>query len=832
MGSLFPQKPAVSLDMVRHLLGLVRKVAAKFGGFAGSPATASDSTCDRIAGLDNIPPLSRGIVVRSGIGSYDCEVQLNGRGGGTLVCSVLASALSPIYGVSEVAVPAPGSAVLVYAPAQGLLRTAPVKGVILGVLPEYAPHGVSPADGSAGAKFADTEFPEGGVAQFTESGPAAVASDKDYPYRGDFQCGRPHDMVPGEYALLNHAGSGVVIGALSATVKGSEMASVRCSALDDQVRVTSGHFKHINAAGSNEIYNDGGYVTVESFVSLYHHERLGLNKPQSEAFRWTAAGTAAAFGEKRSGVSPLKPTQTAKKRFYRYAGYLGDIVNVFVASPDSDKDVEEMANPGKDAGLLHYHVDSSGRFTLRSAGGVLFERYDRIPVPKRMHYAWDPSGDKAGGSPKAKTPFSLDAKHPMASGLALADMAAWWNSQAYTRFVQFGKDFRVQKQSELSCPADEYDKYGSGTENFQEYDLRHSYMGLLPNGSIVLRDAWGSEIVMADGRITFNAAANIEIRSGSSVVILGGDDVVAKAYNSVDLSATKKDVRIKAENNLQVVSMKRGVLIQSKAEGDADPSAWEKAGEDLQSAGVVLKADKSSVVVAGRRTAVQGEEGVSVAAFKGEEPSGAVVISGKQVSATAADSVIATAKGTSGLVLSADSAMLCAPTVFTVGAQSATDVAGNKLMLGIPLDAESLYASVVSICKNHSQLYLDSVEWLRPVPPTAFSSVDFRFRTTKQYGTDKDSGLAGGVFSVYEPSWAAMAEAQRTLLKGVRTRGWDEGEDAAGEQPWPGADAAKANSYRTYKEQNLDGRGVEEAKSGTAHLTDQAFSQYHIRRSE
>ena len=832
MGSLFNPKPEVRLDAVRFLLGLVRKVAAKFGGFAGSSATASDSTCDRIAGLDNIPPLTRGIVVRSGMGSYDCEVQLNGRGGGTLVCSVLATALSPIYGVSEVVVPAPGSSVLVYAPVQGLLHTRPVKGIILGVLPEYTAHGVSPTAASAGKKFADTEFAEGGVAQFTESGPAAVASDKDYPYRGDFQCGRPHDMVPGEYALLNHAGSGVVIGALSATVKGSEMASVRCSALDDQVRVTSGHFKHINAAGSSEIYNDGGYVTAESFVSLYHHERLGLNKPQSGAFKWTPAGSAAAFGEKRSGVSPLKPTQTAKKRLYRYVGYLGDIVNVFVASPDPDKDVEEMASPGKDSGLLHYHVDSSGRFTMRSAGGILFERYDRIPVPKRTHYAWDPAGDKADGAPAKKTPFSLDAKHPMAGGLALADMAAWWNSQAYSRFVQFGKDFKMQKQAELACPADKYDEYGNGTENFQQYDLRHSYMGLLPNGSIVLRDAWGSEIVMADGRITFNAAANIEIRSGSSVVVLGGDDVVAKAYNSVDISATKKDVRIKAEGNLQVVSMKRGVLVQSKATGDMDPSAWEKSGEDLQSAGVVIKADSSSVVVAGRRAAVQGVDGVNVAAFKDDKPSGAVVLSGKQVSSVASDSVVATAKGTSGLVLNADNAMLCAPTVLTVGAKSATDVAGNKFMLGIPLDAESLYSSVISICKNHSQLYLDSVDWLRPVPPTAFSSVDFRFRTTKQYGTDKDSGLAGGVFSVYEPSWAAMAEAQRNPLRGVRTRGWDEGEDAAGEQPWPGADAAKANSYRTYKEQNLDGRGVEEAKSDAAHLTDQAFSQYHIRKSE
>ena len=118
------------------------------------------------------------------------------------------------------------------------------------------------------------------------------------------------------------------------------------------------------------------------------------------------------------------------------------------------------------------------------------------------------------------------------------------------------------------------------------------------------------------------------------------------------------------------------------------------------------------------------------------------------------------------------------------------------------------------------------------MPPTAFSSVDFRFRTTKQYGTDKDSGLAGGVFSMYEPSWAAMAAAQRFPLKGVKTRGWDEGEDAGGGRPWPGAEAMKTNSYHVYEEQNVTEKGVEDVKSGVAHLTEQAFSQYHIRRSE
>lgn len=826
MGSLFHPTSEAPFGAIRQVVGLVRKVAAKFRGFGGAPSTAADPTCDRLAGLDRIPQIVRGSVVRSGIGSYDCEVSVDG-GRCTVVCSTLAPVLSDTYGVSQACMPAPGSSVLVCVEPAGLTQGRPMRGVILGVIPDATPHGYASGDGPV-SKVADTEFPEGGVAQFTEAGPSAIASDSEYPYRGEFQGGRPHDIVPGEYALLNHAGAGLVIGAVSTTVKGSEMASIRCSALDNQVRVTSGHFRHISAAGGDEIFNDCGYITVESFVSMYHPERLGVQKTGDAAFKWSPVQPLSAQ-ERRSGIEQARPSQTAKKRLYRYTGYLGDIVNVFVASPDPSKAIEEMASPGVDRGLLHYHVDSSGRLTVRSAAGILFERYDRIPVPKRRHYAWDPAGNTDAGSPKPKRPFKVKDDPPMGIGLTLGDAAAWWNSQAYARFIQFDRDFSVPGQEDLKTPEDDYDRLGNASEQYKEYDLRHSYIGLTPNGGIVLRDAWGSEIIMADGRITFNAAANIEVRSGSTVVVMGGDDVVVKAYNSMDLSATKKDVRVKAENNLQVVSMKRGVLIQSKSRKDADPSAWDKSGEDLKSGGVVIKADSSTVAVAGRRAEIQGSEGVSVASLKEDKPSGSVVFVGRQVSAVATDNVVATAQGTSGIVIDGQSATLVAPSVLTVGGQSASDVAGNHMMLGIPVDVESMYSSMVAMCKDQTQRYVDNLSWLR-FPASVVSRVDFKFRTTKQYGTDGSAGLAGGVFSVYQPSWAMLAAARRPLLDKCRLQEWDEGKDADGEFPWPGKEAMEQKSYFTYRERNVTRQGLESVKSGETGLTAEAFSSYHIRK--
>lgn len=811
------------LGTLRQLLGQIRKVASKLGGVAGSVQATVDTTCDRLAGLDRLFPLVQGTVVRAGFGSYDCEVRVGANQ--TIACSTLSPVLSDLYGVSQACTPVPGASVLVYVQHVGLSGHSVSRGVILGVLPDNGTGGISATGEALINKLGDTEHPEGGASQLTEQGPATVASDLDYPYTGEFQCGRPHDLVPGEYALLGHSGAGVIIGALSTEVRGSAAASVRCSALDDQVRINSGHFRHISSAGSDEIYNDHGFITVESAVSMYQPERLGVKQARTGAFQWTPVNLQGTK-EDDSGIHQQEG-QTAKKRYYRYRGYLGDIVNVFVSNPDPAKALETMDSESRDQGLFHKHVDASGRLTVRSASGILFERYDRIPVPKRRHYAWDPAGDKET-QPAEKRGFGLPDKYPLAGGLVLGDLAAWWNGLAYSRFRQFGKDFTVPDQKALQCPAAQYDELGRASEEFEKYDLRHSYMGLTPDGGFVVRDAWGSEIVMADGRITLNAAADIEIRSGSSVVVLGGHDVVLKAHDSMDLSATDKDVRIKAEGNLQVVSTSKGVLIQSKAKGSGS-SEWMKTGEKLESSGVVIKSDETAVVLVGKTSVVQGRDGVKLAAFDDNgNPSGSVILSGNQVLATAQQNVTATARGTSGLIIEEQSAVLCAPSVVMVGGQSAGQQGGDKLLIGIPVDAPSMYAQLISVCKSYVQAYIDDTAWLNPVEPENVSTVNFSFRTTEEYGTDTDSGVAGGVFSVYQPSWAVMAEAQRKPLRGVRTGAWEEKPDSEGEFPWPGKAAMQAKSYVTYQERNVNKDGLEEPVSREAQLTPQPFSSYHI----
>jgi uncharacterized protein (DUF2345 family) len=78
-------------------------------------------------------------------------------------------------------------------------------------------------------------------------------------------------------------------------------------------------------------------------------------------------------------------------------------------------------------------------------------------------------------------------------------------------------------------------------------------ISILPDSGIVLRGACGEEILLQGGNITLSCPSDIRVLPARSAVSLAGDDVVFRAKNSIDLTATDNDVRIKAERNLDMV---------------------------------------------------------------------------------------------------------------------------------------------------------------------------------------------------------------------------------------------------------------------------------------
>lgn len=121
------------------------------------------------------------------------------------------------------------------------------------------------------------------------------------------------------------------------------------------------------------------------------------------------------------------------------------------------------------------------------------------------------------------------------------------------------------------------------------------------DGGVILQGGHGEQISFVRGEIYIDAPSNIHIRSGKSTIVLAGDDAVVRARNSVDVTASEHDVRIKAEVNFHTLSGNAGyggTLHENRAVSDAQnyPVA---GGEEIASNGIVFKAAKSSIMAFG-----------------------------------------------------------------------------------------------------------------------------------------------------------------------------------------------------------------------------------------
>jgi hypothetical protein len=140
------------------------------------------------------------------------------------------------------------------------------------------------------------------------------------------------------------------------------------------------------------------------------------------------------------------------------------------------------------------------------------------------------------------------------------------------------------------------DRYGE-----VNYYQRSAWFTVLDDGGIALGDGYGSRIVMSGGNIYLDCPGDVRMAPGRSLVGLGGDDIVLRAHNSFDATASNKDLRLKAEQNLQALagnSGRGGMLLESKGSGTRDFD--NKVGEEVGDSGVTVKAAQGDLSLWGQ----------------------------------------------------------------------------------------------------------------------------------------------------------------------------------------------------------------------------------------
>jgi hypothetical protein len=277
------------------------------------------------------------------------------------------------------------------------------------------------------------------------------------------------------------------------------------------------------------------------------------------------------------------------------------------------------------------HVSLAGRKSIVSATGITLAKRANVPVPRPLRTPPDPAGDGPDGPYAPSGLAGNTAAHKVRSDpLGTTDparrmcllpdaVAHLFNWENLHPFAYHEADWAVPEEGAAGAaltnqvaPAygtlDTLDRLAAPSPVYLDVDHRYgltavyeteSVFHMAEDGSIVIRDGWGSEIRMGGGQIELRAAGDVRVHAGRDAITWAGYDVVLRARKSVDLTAATGDVRTKAERNshhLAGNSGYGGFHFESRATCPVHAYTG-LTGSDVTSSGFVVRCPSATVDV-------------------------------------------------------------------------------------------------------------------------------------------------------------------------------------------------------------------------------------------
>ena len=650
---------------------------------------------------------------------------------------------------------------------------------------------------------------------------------------------RATDVYPGEFAKINQHNCGIKGGLFSTTLLGGG-ASLRMSALTNGARLTCDSYKRISLLGNMNEFHNGRYLSSERDVAIYQEERLGGKNVEEKV--WTEDSKAPVSGE----------NQTIRPRIKDLSGYFGNLSSKFCLRPDPAEGGIRVQGSGapKEAGVSRETIDPSGQYRLSAAGMIVLERTGRIPVPVRKCYPTDKDHD-IKSTPEALTPFQHNETDPCYRQLELFDRQAYDLKTQYARVDGLGTDepdYTVPQEEEVKPLEDMYDPQftGSETVKLKKFDERRAGVYIGEDGSIILRDAWGSEIVMLAGNVTISCAGNVMMLPGKTQLTIAGDDIVQKAQNSVDIHASEHDVRLSAAKNMEIVgggdeqSHSGGVIIESRGSG-AMPWDGKDAGETASLSGITLKTNKQAVVVDGQHLVMRSRQSTRIVSGD-KDVDGEVGIGAKFVRLRAKTNALISTGDGGNVIVGSSSVTVSGKSVALAGEKSAGVF--RKSEYAVPVmwyDTGSAIAEEAdSVCSKATEDLADESEASMVWDAKALEKMIFGFRTSAECATDRpwSIGTSGSAWRMYEPAWVQVNDIYNTL-KGISKRRYQEPAEWTNGKPFPGEEAEDSAEYVQLAKlhpENLAPGGFNKSRKGVVDKsevdTDKFKGGYWIRSNE
>lgn len=455
----------------------------------------------------------------------------------------------------------------------------------------------------------------------------------------NFNDGTPLDALPGEWGRYNPFGPGIHLGNFLAFLRANERCGIWMFPLDEFMRLAARSVSlHTLGRQYDEEVDEGAEINLidqTAFLPWEAQGRAQTGKP---------SGVATDEPQDDPEKPPTKPpvdlpeAQTDAEGIFRtlhLRGYLADLEQYFVSLPDlDDPSLRQLQNAEADArrtaGLFHQARAADGSYSVRSAKSLTFEKYSLIPVPHRKADQHDPAGATpqnsrfngtfGSGEQKQRQDYlfgGVDQQTPAGRstlGLELHGFAAKQQLQnlrqradwvvpeeAQTRLGQeLGQGtypgFKLDPtKSWMALPKYHELKVQSDRWEGVRYYASRSVIEQLDDGSVIIEDGYGSQIIMSGGNIFQTAPNDIHQAPGRHLVQLVPEDLVQRVGGSADLTTSRGDIRQKAERNLMFLSAnggEGGMVFESRA---VEAGLTSDPGIDSDYRGIVFRADQAAI---------------------------------------------------------------------------------------------------------------------------------------------------------------------------------------------------------------------------------------------
>ena len=459
---------------------------------------------------------------------------------------------------------------------------------------------------------------------------------------------KPMDGSVFEESITTETGVSFLIDPFQAAISVSEVCGLFLNWFDNYARLT-GEQLDIDSFSEHlrQRYDEGENVYIRGNL-VYPWESLGSYDPGSFS---TASTTVEAKDyqtdkEKPYGYYDLEEEHLDTAPIYRYTeygGHLGQGHTRMLMKPAKDTGVRRYGTfDGPDYGLWQESVALDGAYTLRSAKSVYIGKYLLIPVPKRQKLCEDQkdgddarednykfSGEYGGGDEHKVGDVKVEGDSPNLLKVAgVLDLLAYnYNWKNTHPFYYHKKDYKFPEESELvdlekAQASLDYRRDSNVDQpnpkrlnidsryNDVEYFQTMSGINFLDDGSVVLSDGYGTQLTMSAGRLSLEAPNDIVIQAGGRVVSLS-DEMFIRAKSNVEISSSEKDVRFKAERNMQLLSGnggKGGTLIENRSTS-VSHNFKGKDGDEIRDSGITLLTKSSDVGLLSRNTYIRSGAG-------------------------------------------------------------------------------------------------------------------------------------------------------------------------------------------------------------------------------